>query len=86
MSVYSKFKSVAGISLLLCYRVGDSRRFGGIFARRYSEGVCEMAGKNENREWGSYNTYSKENKELMAAEFWFTLKLNFRFLFILQII
>ena len=45
-----------------------------------------MAGKNVNREWGSYNTYSKENKELMAAEFWFTLKLNFRFLFMLQII
>ena len=37
-----------------------------------------MAGKNENREWGSYNTYSKENNELMVAEFWFTPKLNFR--------
>ena len=44
-----------------------------------------MAGKNENREWGSYNTYSKENNELMVAEFWFTPKLNFRFLFILRI-
>ena len=42
--------------------------------------------KMKTGEWGSYNTYSKENKELMAAEFWFTLKLNFRFLFILQII
>ena len=44
-----------------------------------------MTVKNENREWGSFNTYSKVNNKLMAAEFLFTLKLDFRFLFIFQI-